>query len=54
MAAIIVARRGTAENRERMVERRGFFSTRINLFGMQEEHENIVCQAMLFLICFRK
>ncbi len=30
-----------------------FFSKR-NLVGMQEEHKNIVCQAILFLICFRK
>ncbi len=52
MAAIIVARRGTAEMRERVVEGRGFFST-CNLFGMQE-HEYIVFQAMLFFICFRK
>ncbi len=28
----------TAENRERVVEGRGFFSTLINLFGMPEKH----------------
>ncbi len=37
MAAIIVAIRGTAENREHVVEGEDF-STRINLFGMPEEH----------------
>ncbi len=48
MAAIVVAEQRACNRKERI------FSTCINLFGMQEEHENIVCQAMLFLICFRK
>ncbi len=30
--------KSTTENRECVVEGRGFFSTRINLFGMPEEH----------------
>ncbi len=45
MAAIIVARGGTAENKERVVEGRG-------IKNILSKH--IVCQAMLFLICFRK
>ncbi len=48
-----VASRGIAENRVCMVEGRRFFLT-CNLFGMQEEQENIICQTMLFFICFRK
>ncbi len=31
-----------------MVEGRSFLFPTRNLFEMQEEHENIVCQAMLF------
>ncbi len=40
MAVIVVARRGTAENREQRAggRRERTFSTRINLFGMPEEH----------------
>ncbi len=38
MAAIVVAGGGTAENRERVVEGRSFFSTFINLFGKPDEH----------------
>ncbi len=37
MTAFIVA-----ENRERVVEGRGFFSTRINLFAMPEQHVTCV------------
>ncbi len=56
MAAIIVARRGTTENRERVVEWRGFFSTRINLFGMPEERiiQTYCLPSHVIFIFFRK
>ncbi len=46
----------TAENRERVVEGRGFFPRVLIYFEFQKNtlSKHIVCQAMLFLICFRK
>ncbi len=43
----------TTENREHVVEGRGFFP-HTNLCGKNTLSEHIVYQAMLFLICFRK
>ncbi len=52
MAAIIVARKGSTENREKGRRERVF--PHINLFGNNTLSEHINCQAMLFLICFTK
>ncbi len=51
MAAIVVA-----ENREFVVEGREFFPCVSIYFECQNDtlSEHIVCQAMLFLICFRE
>ncbi len=55
MAAIVVARRRhRREQRARGRRERIFFFERINLFGKNTLSEHIVCQAMLFFICFRK
>ncbi len=53
MAATIVARKRHRREQRARGKRENIFSTR-NLFGNQEEYENIICQAMLFFICFRK
>ncbi len=37
---------GTAENRELVVELRDMTFCTSNIFGMQEEHKNIFCQAI--------
>ncbi len=53
MAASIVAREETTENREKG---RGFFPHVFIYFESQKNtlYEHIICQAMLFLISFRK
>ncbi len=50
MAAIVFSRR--RHRREQRARREDFLL--IHLFWMLEKHENIVCQAMLFLISFRQ
>ncbi len=54
MAAIIVAKRRHSREQRSRGRRERIFSTHINLFGKNTLSEHIVCQAMLFLVCFRK
>ncbi len=54
MAAIIVAKRRHRREQRSRGRRERIFSTRINLFGKNTLSKHIVCQAMLFLVCFRK